>query len=205
MTRLRVLVACEQSGIVRDAFAARGHDAWSCDIVPARRNMFVQHIMADVLTVLDQGWDLMIAHPPCTYLSHAGIGHWHRPGRKANRDAAMEFVMRLWNAPIEHICIENPRGHINNELRPADQTIQPWWFGDAHCKRTCLWLKNLPSLQWSEETACEKPEPCYVNPSGSKKYAWMERQRGSRARSVSFQGIADAMADQWGALQEIAA
>lgn len=199
MKPLRVLVACEFSGIVRDAFAARGFDAWSCDIVPAKRNHSVQHIIADVLTVLDQGWDLMVAHPPCTYLSYAGTAHWNKPGRKAERDAAMRFFMACVNAPIPHICVENPFGLPCQEYRKPDQIINPFQFGHSRRKRTSLWLKNLPPLVPTEVV---EPEPHAFVDRGNKKRHWVDSlppgPTRQRIRSTTFQGIASAMAHQWG-------
>lgn len=204
----RVPVDCEYSGVTRDAYTARGWDAWSCDILPTESPG--QHIRGGVLEVIGDGWDLLIAHPPCTYLSMGGIAHWNKQGRKEKRDAAMDFFMEFANAPVPRICIENPRGHANNEYRSADQTIHPYYFGEPHCKRTCLWLKNLPRLEWlfaptlfDDKTACDNPEPCYISPSGSKKYSFMERNRSQKARSKSFLGIAKAMADQWGNLEPL--
>ena len=136
---MRVLVACEFSGIVRDAFRAKGHDAWSCDLLPSEREG--PHLQCDVLTVLADGWDLMIAHPPCTYLSRAGARWWKMPGRDLLAAEAAEFVFALHDAPIEHIAIENPIGQLNRRWRYPDQTIQPWQFGHPYSKSTCLWLK----------------------------------------------------------------
>lgn len=202
---MRVLVACEFSGVVRDAFAARGHDAWSCDLLPTERPG--QHIQGDVLGVLDDGWDLMVAHPPCTYLSVSGA-RWcsgdspKAVARREKREAALAFVASLMAAPIERIAVENPVSIIASRIRPSDQSVQPYWFGDPHEKRTCLWLKNLPKLR---PTNIVKPE--YVASGTGRRWSrWFwetsmipYRERG-HARSRTFHGIADAMADQWGAL-----
>jgi hypothetical protein len=156
---MRVLVACEFSGVVREAFRARGHDAWSCDLLPSPDDS-PYHVQLDVLTLLDgkpvpgimgwrvYPWDLMIAHPPCTYLCSSGL-HWNNrtPGRAEETEKALAFVQALMDAPIEHIAIENPIGCIGTRIRPADQTIQPHQFGHDASKATCLWLKNLPLLQ----------------------------------------------------------
>ena len=142
---MRVLVACEYSGRVRDAFAARGHDAMSCDLLPT--DVLGKHYQGDIFDVIHDGWDLMIAHPPCTYLCSFGL-HWNKriDGRQALTDEALEFVRRLLDAPIERIALENPIGCISSQIRKPDQTIQPYQFGHDASKSTCLWLKNLPAL-----------------------------------------------------------
>jgi len=142
---MRVLVACEFSGIVRDAFAAKGHDAWSCDILPTEKPG--NHIQGDVLEILNDGWDLMIAHPPCTYLSYAATRWWNDPGRIWKRIDALTFFAKLWTAPIGKICIENPMGCASPTIAKYSQIVQPYYWGDAESKRTCLWLKNLPLLK----------------------------------------------------------
>lgn len=255
---MRVLVACEFSGIVRDSFAARGHDAWSCDLLPTERPG--QHIQGDVLGVLGDGWDLMIAHPPCTYLCSSGL-HWNKrvPGRDARTEDALRFVRELLDAPIPRIALENPTGCISTRIRRPEQKIHPWQFGHDASKGTCLWLRGLPKLRHTvivppagyrqviyammlpvceccgEEAWCPvheshfadcecigptqdeatyktiegyefatliepPPRPVWENqtPSGQNKLGpsdtrWMERSR-------TYQGIADAMADQWGIL-----
>ncbi len=199
---MRVLVACEFSGVVRDAFAKRGHDAWSCDLLPSERAG--SHIQGDVLKHLGDGWDLMVAHPPCTYLSYVGLRHWNKPGRAEKRDEAMAFFMALVNAPIERICIENPLGYPSKVYRKPDQTIHPYYFGEPVQKRTCLWLKNLPPLLYDKSKAI-KPEPLYICKgvkSYGKKIHWTEGMAGvknrSKERSRSFESIASAMAEQWG-------
>jgi hypothetical protein len=158
-----------------------------------------------VLSILEDRWDLMIAHPPCTYLSYAGIRHWNALGRKEKREEAMQFFMALYNTPIGKICMENPVGYPNTILRKPDQIIHPYYFGDSVQKRTCLWLKNLPVLNYSE-TILPKPEPLYIRKGkkhNGKKIHWVEGIKGSgekraKERSKTFQGIADAMAEQWG-------
>lgn len=204
---MKVLVACEFSGIVRDAFKAKGHNAWSCDLLPTEKPG--QHIQGDVLEILGNGWDLMIAHPPCTYLSGAGL-HWNkkRQGRQKKTIEAFNFFMNLYNAPINKVCVENPVGYINSHFRQANQIINPYFFGEPQQKRTCLWLKNLPKLYWHKEntlfekkTAVDKPKPNYVDKSGKKRY-FTDKLSPSKdrwkIRSRTFQGIADAMAEQWG-------
>jgi len=196
----RVLVACEFSGVVRDAFRARGYDAVSCDLLPTERPG--PHIEGNVLDVLGDGWDLMVAHPPCTYLSRAGARWWKAPGRRELADQAAAFVFALRDAPIPRIAIENPIGQLNQRWRYPDQTIQPWHFGDPYTKATCLWLKNLPPLMSTVLSG--------------KRTAWLpsntgaNRRKGQRSQpgvvgggkdaSRTFPGIADAMANQWGAL-----
>jgi len=198
---LKVLVACEYSGIVRDAFAKRGHDAWSCDILPTESEG--NHIQGDVLGILDQGWDLMIAHPPCTHLTVTGA-RWFTEGRKdyqLQRDG-IAFVQKLMDAPIDKIAIENPRSVISSYIRPANQLINPFQYGHPVSKATCLWLKNLPKLMPTKNV-----EPDYVyHKSGNRMSKWhyetslLPSKNGERgkARSKFFQGIAEAMAEQWG-------
>jgi site-specific DNA-cytosine methylase len=183
---MRVLVACEFSGIVRDAFAARGHDAWSCDLEPTER--LGKHLQTDVLTILDQGWDLMIAHPPCTYLSRAGAHLW--PQRQAEQTAALNFVRALWETPIPRVALENPVGALNRLWRYPDQMIQPWQHGHPWTKKTCLWLRGLPPLMCSYVVA-PTPGPCWSDRHG-------ESASRKRNRSRTFTGIAEAMATQWG-------
>jgi site-specific DNA-cytosine methylase len=201
---LRVLVACEFSGIVRDAFAERGHDAWSCDLLPTEREG--NHIQGDVLEVLDDGWDLMIAHPPCTYLTVTG-NRWFKPEykerfptREQDRKDAIEFFMALANAPVPQICVENPVGIMNTQWRKPNQIIQPFQFGHKEAKKTCLWLKDLPTL---EHTKIVEPE--YVTfKSGKRMAKWysdafkLPKIEREKVRSKTFTGIAKAMAEQWG-------
>lgn len=139
---MRILVACEYSGTVRDAFAARGHDAWSCDLLPTER--LGNHIHGDVLQHLHRNWDLMIAHPPCTHLAVSGA-RWFKD-KQIEQAEALDFVRRLLDAPIPRIALENPISIISSRIRKPDQIIQPWQFGHGETKATCLWLKNLPKL-----------------------------------------------------------
>lgn len=183
---MRVLVACEFSGTVREAFAARGHDAWSCDILPTEQPG--NHYQCDVREVLNLGWDLMVAHPPCQYLSYAGARWMNRPGRAEKMEEALEFFRLLMAAPIEKIAIENPRGWTWKNIRKPDQIVEPCHFGDPYTKATCLWLKNLPPLMASL---------IIVYPFKD----WTVSKRGGhngKARSKTFPGIAAAMAEQWG-------
>ena len=139
---MRVLVACEYSGTVRDAFIAKGHDAMSCDLLPTDKPG--PHYQGDVFDVINDGWDLMIAHPPCTHLAVSGA-RWFKD-KVTEQAEALDFVQRLMNAHIDRICIENPVSIISSRIRKPDQTIQPWQFGHGETKRTCLWLKGLPKL-----------------------------------------------------------
>ncbi len=139
---MRVLIACEFSGIVREAFKAKGHDAWSCDLLDTE--IPGQHIQGDVIEQLDKGWDLMIGHPPCTYISYAGVAHWNNPGRVFKRLEALDFFAQLWEAPIDKICLENPKSCASPVIAKYSQEVQPYYFGDNQLKTTWLWLKNLP-------------------------------------------------------------
>lgn len=200
-----MLIACEFTGKARDAFAARGHDAWSCDLLPSETKG--NHYQGDVMEIINENWDLMIAHPPCTYLSYAANHVWNAPGREEKRQAAFEFFMKFINAPIPKICVENPVGYPNTVYRKPDQIIQPYYFGDRFLKRTCLWLKGLPKLwYWEhknslfETTATDYPEPVYstVREDGTIKMRHLtEARHGGKERSRSFDGIAQAMAEQW--------
>lgn len=187
---LRVLVACEYSGTVRDAFAALGHDAMSCDLLPTESPG--QHYQGDVRDVLDDGWDLMIAHPPCTYLSVSGI-HWNDRGRGwENTDKALEFVRLLMGANIPRIALENPVSIISSRIRKPDQIIQPWQFGHGETKATCLWLKGLLKLQPTNIVEGREQRIFKMPPSPDR---W-------KKRSKTFAGIAAAMAHQWGGFRQ---
>lgn len=149
---MRILVACEFSGIVREAFKAKGHDAWSCDLLPTE--IPGQHIQGDVLEILNDGWDLMIAHPPCTYLSVSGL-HWNGrvPGRAEKTEEALTFVRALMNAPINHIAVENPVSCISTRIRKPDQVIQPWYFGEDASKKNLPLVKKSTSFKRDKQTA----------------------------------------------------
>jgi hypothetical protein len=199
---VKVLVACEYSGTVRDAFLALGHDAVSCDLLPT--DVPGPHHQGDVLEIIGKGWDLMIAHPPCTYLASMGIWWNHkRPERWPLTMAAKEFALLLANAPIEKIAIENPIGYLNKNWRKPDQIINPWQFGHEANKPTCLWLKNLPLLV---PTKIVGKGEFYVKANGARMSKWSHVTSGTnkakRAKiaSTTFKGIADAMASQWGRL-----
>lgn len=198
--RLRVLVACEFSGIVRDAFRAAGHDAWSVDLEPCERGP-EWHWVDDVRNVVNDGWDLMVAHPPCTYLSRAGARWWKRPGRQDLALEAAAFVRELYDAPIPRVAIENPIGMLNRLWRYPDQTIEPWQFGEPYTKRTCLWLRGLPPLL-STDIVAERRAWLPSNV-GAGRRAGQRSQPGiahtARDASRTFPGIAAAMAEQWGA------
>tara|TARA_R110000851_G_scaffold8575_1_gene33066 strand:+ start:910 stop:1488 length:579 start_codon:yes stop_codon:yes gene_type:complete len=192
---MKVLIACEYSGIVRDAFAAKGHNAWSCDILPTESKG--NHIQDDVLKHLDQKWDLMIAHPPCTHLSNAGARFLY-PKSKLNEDRyklglkGKEFFMALYNAPVDKICVENPISSKIFALPQYTQTIQPYEYGHPIQKKTCLWLKNLDNLKPTK--ILKKPQSTKI-PGNWFNKGGKDRQKN---RSKFFQGIANAMADQWG-------
>jgi hypothetical protein len=199
---VKVLIACEFSGVVRRAFAARGHDAWSCDLLPAedRSN---RHIIGDARDLLNEGWDLcMVAHPPCTRLCNSGV-RWLTtppPGRSKDEmwtalDEAAALFSTFLHAPIERVAIENPIMHHHAKARiqgyvPPAQSVQPWQFGHGEVKRTCLWLKNLPPLR---PTQIVDGRVARVHRMPASRHRWRERSR-------FFPGIAAAMADQWGAV-----
>jgi site-specific DNA-cytosine methylase len=181
---MRVLVACEFSGIVRDAFVAKGHDAWSCDLYPSERPG--DHFECDVSEVLGDGWDLMIAFPPCTHLASSGA-RWFKE-KQMQQGLAVDFVRMLMNAPIDRIAIENPIGILSTRIRKPDQIIQPWMFGHGETKATCLWLKNLPKLVPTNIVE-GRVARVHREPPGPDR--WKNRSR-------TYQGIANAMAAQWG-------
>lgn len=186
---LRVLIACEFSGTVRRAFRALGHDAWSCDLLPAEDGS-EYHYQIDAINAAyawNWDWDLMIAHPPCTHLAVSGA-RWFKD-KQAEQIEALDFVRRLLNAPIPHIALENPISIISSRIRKPDQIIQPWMFGHGETKATCLWLKNLPKLTPTNIVEGREAR-IHKMPPGSDR--WKERSR-------TYEGIAKAMAEQWGA------
>lgn len=198
----RVLIACEYSATVRDAFRARGFDAWSCDLLPTEGDPR-WHIQMDVLECLDpsiyrnhiilpggvaEPWDLLIAHPPCTDLAVSGARHFAAKIADGRQARALEFVQHLLDAPIPHIALENPISIISSKIRKPDQIIQPWQFGHGETKATCLWLKNLPKLVPTDVVDGREARVHRMPPGPNR---WKERSR-------TFQGIADAMATQWG-------
>jgi hypothetical protein len=190
---MKVLIACEYSGTVRDAFLRAGHDAMSCDMLPTDRPG--PHYQGDVRDILGDGWELMIAHPPCTHLAVSGA-RWFKDKQEEQKEA-LEFVRLLLDAPIDKIALENPISIISSRVRKPNQIIQPWQFSCPESKSTCLWLKNLPNLiptdilplpasgRWSNQT------PSGQNKLGPSPDRWKER-------SKTYQGIAEAMATQWG-------
>jgi site-specific DNA-cytosine methylase len=187
LTSLKVLVACEYSATVRDAFRALGHDAWSCDLLPTDGDP-EWHLIGDVLEVIEDGWDLMIAHPPCTDLSVSGARHFAAKIADGRQQRALDFVQLLMDAPIERIAIENPISVISSKIRKPDQIIQPWQFGHGETKATCLWLKNLPKLEATDIVEGREQRMHRLPPSPDR---W-------KIRSTTYKGIAKAMADQWG-------
>lgn len=182
---MRVLVACEFSGVVREAFRRKGHDAWSCDLLPAEDGSHF-HIQGDCIQALEDNWDLMIAHPPCTHLAVSGA-RWFKDKQKEQAEA-LDFVKLLLNAPIEKIALENPVSIISSKIKKPDQIIQPWQFGHGETKATCLWLKNLPKLKPTKIVDGRIARVHNLPPSPDR---W-------KLRSITYQGIADAMAEQWG-------
>tara|TARA_Y100000114_G_C11688106_1_gene292138 strand:+ start:146 stop:787 length:642 start_codon:yes stop_codon:yes gene_type:complete len=213
---MKILIACESSGVIRDAFRAKGHEAFSCDIIDTGHKY---HICDDVLNILDQGWDMMIAHPPCTYLSVSGM-HWTARGLRDPQltEDALDFVRKLMDAPIEKIVIENPVSVISTRIKKASQYIQPYQFGKDRSKKTGLWLKNLPILEpskyveptrwaccgkWMEkDSTCnkcdKKPKPRWSNQTQDGADKTPPSKDRWQTRSQTDKGIAEAMADQWG-------
>ena len=217
---MKIIVGCECSGVVRRAFRARGHDAWSCDLIPATDGG--EHIQRSILEVINDGWDMGIFHPPCTYLTMTA-NRWlkDQPPRKSGklvgaerriaREDAIKFFLALWNAPIEKMAVENPIGCMSRILGRPHQIIHPYYFGDPVSKATCLWLRNLPPLEWTHdatlflEKTTAKPE-VYTSKSGKKYDKWSmidackirNLEERSAFRSVTFLGFASAMAEQWG-------
>lgn len=224
---MRVLVACEESQTVTKAFRKLGHEAFSCDLLPCSGGHPEWHFQQDVFEVIDKGWDLMIAHPPCTFLTVSGVAwlshpddkelpfedrrpHPKYPNRRNDMLDSVEFVKALYNSPIEKVVIENPIGLLSTKWRKPDQIIQPWQFGDEATKTTCLWLKNISPLlhtkivgkgerfEWIDgKTGRKKSQPMWYYQALVKAKTKQERQT---LRSKTFQGIADAMAQQWGTL-----
>lgn len=216
---MKVLVACEYSGRVRDAFLANGHDAMSCDLLPTE--VPGPHYQGSVTDVINDGWDLMICHPPCTHLAVSGARHFAAKQASGVQQEALDFVRLLLDAPIARIALENPISVISSRIRKPDQIIQPWWFGEDASKKTCLWLKGLPLLKPTnivegqlyccgskiengDVRGCpncngdKKAKRIYANqtPSGQNNLAPSADRWKNRSRT--FEGIADAMADQWG-------
>lgn len=208
---MKILIACEESQAVCIAFRNKGHEAYSCDIQECSGGHPEWHIQDDVLAQLDKGWDMMIGHPPCTYLSYAATSSWNNAGRLQKRLDALVFFAKLWEATIPKICLENPSGCASPTIAKYTQQIQPWMFGDAESKRTWLWLKNLPQLiHIKEDTLFDththtQPKIYGYYKRGKKKgcpiygnnYLKFSEDKG-KIRSKTFPGIANAMAEQWG-------
>jgi site-specific DNA-cytosine methylase len=205
---MKVLVACERSGIVREAFRALGHDAWSCDLEPAEDGG--HHFTGDALQVASGWsgvqWDMMIAHPPCQYLSVSGL-HWNKRRRVRSEltEAAVEFALALWNLPIPYVALENPVGILSSRIRKPDQIIQPYEFGEDASKRTCLWLRGLPRLKGTKRV----PGRLVIRPDGKEFERWANQTDSgqnrlgpsptrSMDRARTYRGVAEAMANQWG-------
>lgn len=204
---MKILIACEESGVVRDAFIRHGHDAWSCDLKPSRGEFPDRHIQGDVIPVMNSGeWGMMIAHPVCTHLASSGAKHFAQKRKDGRQQKGIQFFMEFTKTPIPHVAIENPKGIMSTIYRKPDQIIQPWMFGDSFQKGTCLWLKGLPLLKhYAEDDMFHKKTHVdhgeFVVTSGGKKLPkWYSNAGGDRSqtRSETFPGIAEAMAVQWG-------
>lgn len=207
---MRILVACEFSGTVRDAFLRSGHYAISCDLVPSDSD-FGEHYQGDVFDIINDGWDMMIAHPPCTYLTNVGIAWFNEDkyGEKARirkqlRLEAMSFVDKLWKSKVEKVCIENPVGYLNRNWMKPTQTIQPWQFGEEESKRTCLWIRGLPTLKPTNIVSpkiyryVKNPGANFGRPVYLVQYGDLGGDNRKKRRNTFFVGIANAMAEQWG-------
>jgi hypothetical protein len=194
---MKILIACEYSGTVRDAFRALGHDAMSCDLLPTEREG--PHYQGSVLDILGDGWDMMVAHPPCTHLAVSGAAHFAKKRASGVQDEALDFVRLLLNAPIPKIALENPVSIISSRIRKPDQIVHPWQFGHETTKATCLWLKGLPLLVPTQIVSKGERQ---VYASGKSSPIWHAKTGGGsgKARSMTFQGMADAMAAQWGTI-----
>ena len=200
-TRMKVLIACEFSGTVRDAFTKLGHDAWSCDLEPSETPG--NHYQGNVLAILNEGWDLMIAHPPCTHLAVSGARHFAKKIADGRQQEGIDFFMKLVDSNIPRYAIENPIGIMSSKYRKPDQIVNPWEYGHKVTKATCLWLKNLPKL--TPTNIVDKGE-IWTAKSGKQMSQWyydtscLPPKEREKARNKTFQGIADAMAAQWGKL-----
>ena len=191
---MRILIACEYSGRVRRAFTEKGHEVYSCDLLPADDGETTYHYQGDVFDIINHGWDLMIAHPPCTHLAVSGA-RWFKD-KVQEQQEALDFVQMLMDAPIPKIAIENPVSVISSRIRKPDQIVQPWWFGDTVQKSTCLWLKGLPLLTKTNDVYKEMMEL----PRKEREKIWYASPGPDRwkVRSTTFPGFAAAMAEQWG-------
>jgi site-specific DNA-cytosine methylase len=195
LKKLKVLVACEYSGVVSQAFRDLGHEALSCDLIESDIPNNPWHYKGDVLCILDQGWDIMIAHPPCTHLASSGARWWKE--KQQEQQEAIDFVLALMQAPVKHIALENPVGILSRVYRKPDQIVQPWMFGHEAQKTTCLWLKNLPKLEPTQ--IVDKGETITLS-SGRRmsKFSYLPDSKNRwKIRSTTFKGIAEAMAMQY--------
>lgn len=196
---MKILVACEESQAVTIELRKRGHEAYSCDVLPCSGGHPEWHIQEDVTPLLFRQWDMVIAFPPCTFLSYAANRVWNAPGRAEQRQAAFEFFMKCVNANAPKVAVENPVGYPLRAYRKPDQIIHPYYFGNPYTKRTCLWLKNLPALKPTK--MLKKPSAIYISKGlHPKPIAWVESVKGKdrqKIRSKTFPGIAAAMAEQW--------
>jgi site-specific DNA-cytosine methylase len=198
---MKVLIACEESQAVTKEFRDRGHDAYSCDILPSSGSLPEYHLQQDVVPLLKQDWDLIIAFPPCTHLASSGAAWFAEKRRDGRQQEGINFFMLFTNLDAPKVVIENPVGIMSNTYRKPDQIIQPWWFGDPFEKRTCLWLKGVEPLVATDEV---KPAPRSEYASGRTMPTWyadawkLPPAERSKARSKTFPGIAKAMAEQWG-------
>lgn len=183
---MKILIACEFSGIVREAFKAKGHDAWSCDLLPTE--IPGNHIQQDIFFHLNDGWDMMLAFPPCTHLAVSGAAWFEEKRKDGRQQLGIDVFMEFINAPIDKIAVENPIGIMSTVYRKPDQIIQPWMFGHGETKATCLWLKNLSKLQPTNIVDGREQRLHNLPPSPDR---WKERSR-------TYPGIAQAMAEQWG-------
>ena len=198
---MKVLIACEFSGTVRDAFIKKGHYAMSCDLEPSQSDLPGDHYQGNVIDILDHGWDMMIAHPPCTHLAVSGARHFPAKIADGRQQQGIDFFMQMINAPIERICVENPIGIMSTKYAKPCQIVHPWQLGHNASKSTCLWLKNLPLLK--PTNIVDKGE--FVTfASGKRMTKWyadaakLSPKEREKVRNKTFQGIADAMAEQWG-------
>lgn len=195
---MKVLIACEYSGTVRNAFLNKGHDAWSCDFEPAE-SIPERHYQCDVTTIFKLGWDLMIAHPPCERLCGSGARwKYEKPGWEQEQEDSLKLVRAILNAPINKIAMENPVGIISTRIRKPDQIIQPWMFGHGETKATCLWLKNLPKLFHAAETDLFNDTITHVKERVARVHSLPPSPDRKKLRAWRYVNIAQAMADQWG-------
>ena len=195
---MRVLVACEYSGIVRDAFLAKGHDAWSCDLLPTEKAG--PHVEGNVQEILGNKWDMIVAFPPCTHLASSGAQYWPRKRENEDIKKAIQFVWSIYDS-ADHVAIENPVGILSTAWRKPNQIIQPYQFGHEERKTTCLWLKGLPELKPTNIVEAKPKGSCTrkIGSKAGKQYQYYYHQgKSAKERARTFQGIADAMANQWG-------